>query len=74
MMKHEHAMVRDHLHFFRDITTNYSIPTQACPSHRVLFRKLEELDNDLSQHLYLENEILFPRAIGLEKKLLERFH
>jgi regulator of cell morphogenesis and NO signaling len=73
MMKHEHVMVSDHLQFFRDATANYAIPAQACPSHRVLFRKLEELDNDLNQHLYLENEILFPRAIGLEKKLLERF-
>jgi regulator of cell morphogenesis and NO signaling len=34
--------------------------------------KLLEIDNDLVQHMHLENDILFPRSIAMEKELLER--
>jgi regulator of cell morphogenesis and NO signaling len=37
----------------------------------VTFSKLHELDNDLVQHVHLENNILFPRSIAMEKELLE---
>ena len=59
------------LNSFREITSGYTAPEKACTSHRVVFSKLEELDNDLSQHIYLENEVLFPRALAMEKELLE---
>jgi len=54
----------------RTITWNYLPPSNACLTHRVTFAKLKELDNDLSQHMYLENEILFPKAIQIEKEIL----
>jgi regulator of cell morphogenesis and NO signaling len=56
----------------RQLTDHYTPPKNACTSHRVIFSKLEEIDNDLVQHLYLENDVLFPRAIAIEKELLER--
>ena len=30
---------------------------------------LEEFENDLHRHIHLENNILFPKAIELEKKI-----
>ena len=73
MMGNEHEMVSGVLYKFRELTNNYTVPQKACTSHRVVFSKLRELDNDLSQHIFLENEILFPKALSMEKDLLKRF-
>ncbi|MBC7873166.1 MAG: DUF542 domain-containing protein [Ferruginibacter sp.] len=58
----------------REITQQYAIPSNACVTHRVTFSKLKELDNDLVQHMHLENQILFPKAIQVEKELLRMTH
>jgi regulator of cell morphogenesis and NO signaling len=34
-----------------------------------LYRKLREMDEDLHQHIHLENNILFPKALKMEKEL-----
>lgn len=68
-MHQEHEILDKALSRFRMLTNNYSPPDSSCPSHRLSFALLKELDNDLLQHLYLENEILFPRAIEMEKEL-----
>lgn len=72
MMQHEHEMVGKTLKRFRQFTGNYAIPENACVNHKVAFSKLRELDNDLVQHMHLENNILFPKAISMEKDLLKR--
>jgi regulator of cell morphogenesis and NO signaling len=72
MMGSEHETVKDILDGFRQHTDNYTPPEKHCTSHRVVFSKLKELDHDLTQHMYLENQILFPKAIAMEKELLER--
>lgn len=58
------------LHTLRDMTNHYTTPAQACISHKVSFAKLRELDDDLVQHLFLENEILFPKTLQIERELL----
>lgn len=70
VMHHEHDSVAKILRQFRQLTNNYTPPEKACISHQVSFSLLKELDNDLVQHLYLENQILFPKAIAMEKELL----
>jgi len=55
---------------FRKYTDNYTAPEKACLSHKVCFAKLAELDVSLTQHIFLENEILFPRAVRMEKRLM----
>jgi regulator of cell morphogenesis and NO signaling len=72
LMHHEHEMVEQILFEFRDLTDNYQLPSSACTSHHLVFSLLKELDDDLVQHIYLESNILFPRAIAMEKELLER--
>ncbi|MBS1655617.1 MAG: DUF542 domain-containing protein [Bacteroidetes bacterium] len=71
VMKHEHESVEKLLSRMRELTDNYALPASACISHQVVFKKLLELDNDLAQHVFLENEILFPKAIAMEKELLQ---
>ena len=72
VMRHEHEIVNTILIQMRHITDNYTLPEGACVSHKVTFMKLLEIDNDLVQHMHLENDILFPRSIAMEKELLER--
>ena len=72
MMHHEHMLVSKTLIKFRDLTGNYALPVNACVNHKVTFLKLSELDNDLVQHMHLENNVLFPKALSMEKVLLAR--
>lgn len=70
----EHDLLFKILSEMREITQQYTVPTHACVTHRVTFSKLKELDNDLVQHMHLENDILFPKAIQIEKELLRMVH
>lgn len=72
IMHHEHEILEKTLHRLRLLTNDYTAPEAACTSHRLSYSLLKELDDDLVQHLYLENDILFPKAIAMEKELLER--
>ncbi len=71
MMHDDHEMIGERLLQFRQLTNHYTIPEKACTNHKVVFSRLKELDTDLEQHIYMENEILFPRALAMEKKLME---
>lgn len=71
MMHNEHKNVTRILNRMRDLTDGYSLPENACVNHGVTFQKLQEIDADMTQHLYLENDILFPKAISMEKELLQ---
>jgi len=72
VMDHDHALVVKSLYRIRELTNYYCPPSNACTNHKVCFFTLREIDNDLVQHLYLENNILFPRAIEMEKELLQK--
>jgi regulator of cell morphogenesis and NO signaling len=69
MIQHEQEHITAWLDEFRQLTNNYTPPPGACVTHKVAFSKLKELDADLVQHIYLENEVLFPKAIQIEKQL-----
>jgi regulator of cell morphogenesis and NO signaling len=71
VMLKEHETTGSNLHRLRTITNNYTPPDKACIAHKVTFAKLKELDNDLVQHIHLESNILFPKAIEMEKELLQ---
>lgn len=70
----EHRMMGEKVRRFRELTNNYTAPKNACSSHRVLLKKIRELDQDLMQHLYLENQILIPKVIAMEQELLQRIY
>lgn len=72
IMRHEHDTITRFLQIIRELSEHYTTPEKACISHKVAFQKLKEIDNDLVQHMHLENDILFPRAIEMEAELLQR--
>lgn len=69
MMMAEHAADGEILREMREISRDYAVPENACPSFRALYFGLEELEKDLHRHIHLENNVLFPRAVELEKKV-----
>lgn len=69
-MQRANDQVAGLLRTIRDLTGHYTVPANACTSHKVVLAKLRELDNDLSQHYYLEHSVLFPRALAIEKEVL----
>ena len=66
MMMTEHDTAGELLSQMRVITGNYTIPPDACISFQTLYQALQELEADLHQHIHLENNLLFPRAIEME--------
>lgn len=69
MMEAEHDDAGDILKRIGQLSNNFTPPPEACNTFRALFNKLEEYQNDLFHHIHLENNILFPKAIELEKSL-----
>jgi regulator of cell morphogenesis and NO signaling len=67
MMEHEHDSAGHALRAMREISHGYAAPADACVSYQTLYKALAELEADLHQHIHLENNILFPRAIEMEK-------
>jgi regulator of cell morphogenesis and NO signaling len=68
-MQHEHEAVGRNLEQIRTLSKNYALPEDACASYSVFFKMMEEFESDLFIHIHLENNILFPKAIKLEKEL-----
>jgi regulator of cell morphogenesis and NO signaling len=66
MMEHEHDSAGGALRALRASSKGYAAPPDACVSYQTLYKTLAEFEADLHQHIHLENNILFPRAIALE--------
>jgi regulator of cell morphogenesis and NO signaling len=66
-MEYEHDHAGQALLRMRQLTSDYRLPGDACAKFRALYEGLQELESDLHEHIHLENNILFPRAIALEK-------
>jgi len=69
MMMLEHEAAGYLLEKIRNLTNDYTVPPDACISYKTLYEALDELEKDLHQHIHLENNILFPRAVEMEGKL-----
>jgi len=72
MMEQEHESANHILAELVRLTSHFEPPSWACPSHIALFSGLREFATDLQQHVHLENDVLFPRAIQLETELKAR--
>lgn len=67
MMEHEHDSAGEALRAIRAASNGYVAPEGGCASYQALYRALAEFEADLHQHIHLENNILFPRAVVMEK-------
>ena len=68
MMMQEHDGAGDALRSLRSATRDYTLPDDACISYRTLYQALQGFEADLHQHIHLENNILFPRAVAMQAK------
>jgi len=69
MMMQEHEVEGERFRIIAGLSDNYTPPEDACNTYRVSLALLNEFEQDLHLHIHLENNILFPKAIALEKKL-----
>lgn len=69
VMLREHDTAGEILRSLREVSRDYEVPEGACPSYTALLTRLEAFEKDLHQHIHLENNILFPRAIELENEI-----
>jgi regulator of cell morphogenesis and NO signaling len=72
MMEHEHDSAGSALRAMRQASDGYSAPADACLSYQTLYKALATLEADLHQHIHLENNILFPRVVRMERALLAK--
>jgi regulator of cell morphogenesis and NO signaling len=69
MMLHEHDVEGDRFQQISELSGNYIPPPDACNTYRAAYGLLKEFEDDLHLHIHLENNILFPKAIELEKEV-----
>lgn len=69
MMEHEHDAEGNRFRKIAALCNDYNPPADACNTYKVTFAKLQEFEQDLHRHIHLENNILFPKTIELERRL-----
>ena len=68
MMEHEHDIAGEIFKKIEKLSNNFTPPAHACNTYKALYHHLKEFQDDLHIHIHLENNILFPKAIELEKE------
>lgn len=61
VMRHEHDGHGEHLRELEALTNGITLPTGACRTWQALYAGLAKLQDDLMEHIHLENNVLFPR-------------
>lgn len=69
-MHSDHDAEGERFRTISELTNGYQLPPDGCNTYRVGLAKLEAFETDLHRHIHLENNILFPKAVELEKKLV----
>lgn len=71
-MEVEHDDAGNKMNGIRLFTNNYTPPKDACTTYKLMYACLHAFEIDLHQHVHLENSILFPKALALEKEIQMR--
>ncbi len=66
-LKEDHITEGERFRRIAALTNNYTPPNESCTTYKAAFAMLEEFHKDLKKHIHMENNILFPKAIELEK-------
>lgn len=69
MMIHEHDEQGRLLQQMAELSNNYTPPINACNTYKMTYATMKEFEEDMYKHIHLENNILFPKAVALEKTL-----
>ncbi len=63
----EHEDAGELLATIRRLTADFTLPPGACVTYQALYQALAAYELDLHQHIHLENNILFPKAVAWER-------
>lgn len=66
MMTRDHDFAGGLMTEIRRLSQDYTPPDGACPTYHAFYAGLHKFEQDLRQHIHLENDILFPRALAFE--------
>ena len=69
-IEREHGQIAELLKMIKQTASDFHFPTNACTNHQVIYHRLEELHEDMIQHMHLENNILYPKLKEIEQRLL----
>ena len=64
MMMLEHKGAGYLLKRMRQISSNYTVPADACVSYQTLYQSFAAFEKDLHQHIHLENNVLFGKTFS----------
>ena len=67
-----HEIHDDEMEGIRKLTQNYRLTEDAPLTMKVLYHELQTFEKELSLHAKIEDELLFPKAIELEKEALRK--
>ncbi len=70
MLREEHSAEGERFNQIASLSNAYQAPSDACTTYRVTYHSLAEFEEDLHHHIHLENNILFPKAVGLKNQLV----
>lgn len=70
-MEDEHQVEGERFKKLAENTNNYEVPPDGCNTFVVTFETLKEFEQDLHRHIHLENNVLFPKTIKLEKVIAD---
>ncbi|GIQ88242.1 hypothetical protein KIPB_010447 [Kipferlia bialata] len=62
-MMREHSAAGSELVTMRALTDGYTLPEGSCPTFAAMYQDMQHLEADLHNHIFLENNILFPRTV-----------
>jgi regulator of cell morphogenesis and NO signaling len=65
----EHDAHDDEMRGIRKLTNDYQVVNSASLSLRILYRELQKLESELLIHAKIENDLLFPKAVELEREV-----
>ncbi|WP_332631949.1 iron-sulfur cluster repair di-iron protein [Halalkalibacter flavus] len=63
-LENEHSHAGNILKELREVTNDFTPPEGACGTYRLVYQRLEDIEADMFQHIHLENNVLFPRAVA----------
>lgn len=69
MMETEHEQTGRYMQRLHEVTDNFSCPSNACTTFRISMMEMKEFEEKLYEHVHLENNILFPKALALSYAL-----
>jgi regulator of cell morphogenesis and NO signaling len=72
MMEAEHQNAGDEMYSIRSLSNGYTVPADGCTTYRITYQELQDFERDLHQHVHLENNILFPKAVALEQEMITK--